>query len=123
MPKLKTRREFRTRRHNRVRNKIMGTSDRPRLCVFRSNNNIYASLIDDTEGKTLFTLSTLSSEIKVELPGSTGNAESAKVVGKILAQKAVGKGIENVVFDRGGYLYHGRVKALAEGAREGGLKF
>ncbi len=123
MPKLKTRREFRARRHKRVRNKIVGTSERPRLCVFRSNNNIYASLIDDTVGKTLFSLSTLNSEIKIKLTSSTGNVESAKVVGQLLAQQAVDKGISNVVFDRGGYLYHGRVKALAEGAREGGLKF
>ncbi len=123
MPKLKTRREFRSRRHKRVRNKIVGTSERPRLCVFRSNNNIYASLIDDTVGKTLFSLSTLNSELKVKLNSSTGNVESAKAVGQMLAQQAVDKGISDVVFDRGGYLYHGRVKALAEGAREGGLKF
>ena len=123
MAKLKTRREYRKRRHYRVRNKIFGTPDRPRLMVYRSNQNIYASIIDDVNGKTLVSASTISKEIKGQISGNASNTESAKLVGKAIAEKAKSKGIENVVFDRGGYLYHGRVKALADAAREGGLKF
>ena len=106
-------------RHKRVRAKISGTAARPRLNVFRSNANIYAQIIDDVNGVTLVSANTLEKEFE----GATGNAEAAKKVGLVLAERAKAKGIEAVVFDRGGYIYHGRVAALAEGAREGGLKF
>lgn len=109
----------RVRRHQRVRAKISGTADCPRLNVFRSLNNIYAQIIDDTKGATLVSASTLDKEFE----GATGNCEAAKKVGLLVAKRALEKGIENVVFDRGGYLYHGRIKELADGAREGGLKF
>ena len=109
----------RLHRHKRVRGKVSGTPERPRLNVFRSETNIYAQLIDDTKGVTLVSASSL--EKGFEGPGS--NCEAAKKVGEAIAQRAKDKGIETVVFDRGGYLYHGRVKALAEGAREGGLQF
>ncbi len=109
----------RIKRHKRVRGKISGTAERPRLNVFRSNTNIYAQLIDDVKGVTLAAASSLDKEIS----GNGGNKEAAKEVGKLLAKKATDKGITDVVFDRGGYVYHGRVKELAEGAREGGLKF
>ena len=110
---------MRLKRHVRVRGKISGTPECPRLNVFRSNANIYAQLIDDVNGVTLVSANTLEKEFE----GATGNAEAAKKVGMILAERAKAKGIEQVVFDRGGYLYHGRVAALAEGAREGGLNF
>ena len=109
----------RIKRHKRVRGKISGTAERPRLNVFRSNTNIYAQLIDDVNGVTLAAASSLDKEIS----GNGGNKEAAKEVGKLVAQRAADKGITEVVFDRGGYVYHGRVKELAEGAREGGLKF
>ena len=109
----------RLHRHKRVRGKVSGIPERPRLNVFRSGTNIYAQLIDDTKGVTLVSASSL--EKGFEGPGS--NCEAAKKVGEAIAQRAKDKGIESVVFDRGGYLYHGRVKALAEGAREGGLQF
>ena len=109
----------RIKRHNRVRGKISGTAKRPRLSVFRSENNIYAQLIDDVAGVTLAAASTVEKGFE----GKGGNIEAAKKVGAAIAQRALKKGIEDVVFDRGGYIYHGRVKALAEGAREGGLKF
>ena len=109
----------RIKRHNRVRGKISGTAERPRLCVFRSENNIYAQLIDDVAGKTLAAASTVEKAFE----GNGGNIEAAKKIGAVIAERALQKGIEEVVFDRGGYIYHGRVKALAEGAREGGLKF
>ena len=109
----------RLHRHKRVRGKVSGTPERPRLNVFRSGTNIYAQIIDDTKGVTLVSASSL--EKGFEGPGS--NCEVAKKVGEAIAQRAKDKGIEAVVFDRGGYLYHGRVKALAEGAREGGLQF
>ena len=114
--------ESRVRKHERIRAKISGTAQRPRLCVFRSLSNIYAQVIDDTTGTTLVSASTLDSEIK-EKAAYGGNTEAAKAVGSLVAQRATGKGIETVVFDRGGYIYHGRVKALAEAAREAGLKF
>ena len=110
---------MRLKRHIRVRGKISGTSECPRLNVFRSNANIYAQLIDDVNGVTLVSANTLEKEFE----GATGNAEAAKKVGAVLAERAKAKGIEEVVFDRGGYIYHGRVAALAEGAREAGLKF
>ena len=106
-------------RHRRVRGKISGTPERPRLNVFRSNANIYAQIIDDVNGVTLVSASTLDKEFE----GATGNAEAAKKVGQKVAERALAKGIETVVFDRGGYVYHGRVADLAEGAREAGLKF
>ena len=109
----------RIRRHQRVRGKISGTAERPRLSVFRSENNIYAQIIDDVNGVTLASASSLDKAIE----GYGGNVTAASAVGKLIAERALAKGIENVVFDRGGYLYHGRVQALAEGAREGGLKF
>ena len=109
----------RLKRHVRVRGKISGTPECPRLNVFRSNANIYAQLIDDVNGVTLVAANTLEKDFE----GATGNIEAAKKVGAALAERAKAKGIETVVFDRGGYVYHGRVAALAEGAREGGLKF
>ena len=110
---------MRLKRHIRVRGKISGTAERPRLNVFRSNANIYAQIIDDVNGVTLVSANTLEKGFE----GATGNAEAAKKVGTVLAERAKAKGIEEVVFDRGGYVYHGRVAALAEGAHEGGLKF
>ena len=110
---------MRLHRHVRVRGKVSGTPERPRLNVFRSNANIYAQLIDDVNGVTLVSANTLEKEFE----GATGNCEAAKKVGTVLAERAKAKGIEQVVFDRGGYIFHGRVAALAEGAREGGLDF
>jgi large subunit ribosomal protein L18 len=112
----------RRRIHKRIRAKISGNSSRPRLCVYRSLNNMYAQVIDDSQGKTLATASTVEKEIKNDLK-NTGNIEASKLLGKKIAERAKAKGIETVVFDRGGYLYHGRVKAVAESARESGLKF
>ena len=109
----------RQKRHTRVRGKVSGTSERPRLNVFRSETNIYAQIIDDVNGVTLASASSLDKAIE----GYGGNVTAASAVGKLIAERALAKGIENVVFDRGGYVYHGRVAALAEGAREGGLKF
>lgn len=109
----------RIHRHKRVRSKISGTATCPRLNVFRSAKNIYAQLIDDTTGNTLVSASSLEKGFKA----SGSNKEGAKEVGKLVAQKAIKKGINEVVFDRGGYIFHGRVKELAQGAREGGLKF
>lgn len=114
--------EIRLRKHLRVRKKIEGTPDCPRLDVFRSLKNIYAQVIDDSTGTTLAAASTLDEALKGKLAYG-GNKSAAKEVGKLVAQKALDKGIKRVVFDRGGYLYHGRVKELAEGAREGGLEF
>ncbi len=107
-------------RHARVRKKVSGTTEIPRLCVFRSLKNIYAQIIDDTTGRTLVSASTLDADLKANYGG---NKDAAKAVGLSIAKKAADKGIENVVFDRGGYVYHGRVASLADGAREGGLKF
>ena len=114
----------RMRKHARVRKKVSGTSEKPRLNVYRSLKGIYAQIIDDTDqtGKTLAAASTLDKEIKEAFENGS-NAEAAKAVGKAVAEKAVGKGIKTVVFDRGGYIYHGRIKALAEAAREAGLEF
>ena len=109
----------RLKRHRRVRKNISGTAERPRLNVFRSLNNIYAQIIDDTKGVTLVAASSLDKEFE----GYGGNIEAAKKVGMLVAEKALAAGIKEVVFDRGGYVYHGRVAALAEGAREGGLVF
>ncbi len=112
----------RIRRHKRVRNKVKGIGERPRLAVFRSNNNIYAQIINDVAGVTLVSACTLDKDLKKEIP-SGGSKGAAQKVGIALAKRALTKGVKEVVFDRGGYLYHGRVKALADGAREGGLKF
>lgn len=109
----------RSRRRRRVRGRIFGTSERPRLCVFRSLKNIYAQLIDDDSGRTLVA----ASSNEKDFASNGGNKEGAREVGKLIASRATSAGIENVIFDRGGYLYHGRVKELAEGARENGLKF
>ena len=102
-----------------MRGKISGTAERPRLCVFRSESNIYAQVIDDVAGNTLVSASTVEKAFE----GNGGNVDAARKIGALVAERALKKGIEEVVFDRGGYIYHGRVKALAEGAREGGLKF
>ena len=110
----------RKRRHARVRKKVSGTPDCPRLNVFRSLNNIYAQIIDDTKGVTLVSASTLDASLKGTYGG---NKAAAREVGKLIAKKAIDAGIKDVVFDRGGYIYHGRVLELAEGAREGGLNF
>lgn len=112
-------RKSRINRHKRVRNKISGTSACPRLCVFRSTNNIYAQIVDDIKGVTLAQASSLDKTIT----GNGGNKEAAKAVGELIAKRAKEKNITDVVFDRGGNIYHGRVKELAEGAREGGLNF
>ena len=114
--------KIRKNRHKRMRYKINGTTERPRLNVFRSNSNIYAQIIDDVNGATLVAASSLDKDLKDTL-GSLTNKEVAKAVGKAIGEKALSKGIESVVFDRGGYIYHGRVKELAEGAREAGLQF
>ena len=109
----------RERRHARVRTKISGTTERPRLCVYRSNTNLYAQIIDDTKGETLVQASTLDKEVKTK----HSNVEAAKEVGKLIAKRAAEKKIKTVVFDRSGYVYHGVVKQLAESAREAGLEF
>ncbi len=114
--------EIRLRKHLRVRKKINGTQERPRMNVFRSLKNIYVQIIDDTTGNTLVSASTLDAAIKGKVANS-GNKEAAKEVGKLIATKAIDKGIKQVVFDRGGYIYHGRVKELADAAREAGLDF
>jgi large subunit ribosomal protein L18 len=119
---VKEKRMARKRRHFRVRKKIHGTAQRPRLSVYRSLRHIYAQLIDDVGGQTLVSASTQEPSFR-ELQVATMNKDAAKIVGEVLAKRALGKGLESIVFDRGGYLYHGRVKALAEGAREQGLKF
>ena len=119
MMKKIDRKAERERRHARVRNKVSGTADRPRLCVFRSNSNLYAQIIDDVAGNTLVQASTLDKEVKTKL----SNKEAAKEVGSLLAKRALEKNIKEVVFDRGGYIYHGVIKELAEAAREGGLTF
>lgn len=120
MIKKQTSNIARLRRHERVRKNISGTAEKPRLNVYRSLNHIYAQIIDDTAGATLASASSLE---KAFDGSNGGNAEGAKVVGKMIAEKALEKGIKTVVFDRGGYVYHGRVAALADGAREGGLDF
>ena len=119
MVKKTDRKMERRRRHNRVRRKVSGTAERPRLCVYRSNANIYAQIIDDVAGNTLVQASTLDKEIKIK----HANKEAAKELGTLIAKRAADKKIKTVVFDRGGYIYHGVVKELAEAAREGGLEF
>jgi large subunit ribosomal protein L18 len=112
----------RQRIHRRIRAKVAGTSSRPRLCVYRSLKYIYAQIVDDSQGKTLVAASTAEKDVRGAMK-QTGNIEASKAVGKMIAERAIAKGIESVVFDRGGYLYHGRIKAIAEAARESGLKF
>jgi large subunit ribosomal protein L18 len=121
--KREDRKKLRAKRHLRLRKRITGTSSRPRLCVYRSNAHIYAQIIDDSRGHTLVAASTLDPEIRAQLEGKGKNIRAARLVGERLAAKAKALGITKVVFDRGGNLYHGRVAALAEGARAGGLDF
>jgi len=122
MIKKSARNEVRKRKHLRVRKKIAGTASCPRLCVFRSNTNIYAQIIDDTTGNTLVAASSLEKDVKTNVAFG-GNKEGAAAVGKLIAERALSKEIKEVVFDRGGYIFHGRVAALAEAAREAGLNF
>ncbi|NLZ43481.1 MAG: 50S ribosomal protein L18 [Clostridia bacterium] len=118
-----SRKEARAKRHLRLRKKVTGTAERPRLSVYKSLRHIYAQIIDDTAGKTLLSASTLEPAIREKVGKDSGNVAGAKVVGEIIAERALAKGIKKVVFDRGGHLYHGRVAALAEAAREKGLDF
>ena len=113
---------IRVKKHMRVRNRLAGTTERPRLAVFRSNNHMYAQIIDDTVGNTLVSASTLQKDVEAELE-KTNNVDAAAYLGKVIAEKALAKGIKTVVFDRGGFIYQGKVKALAEAAREAGLEF
>jgi large subunit ribosomal protein L18 len=122
MIKHKDRNESRRRRHLRIRRSVRGAADRPRLSVFRSIAHIYAQVIDDQRNSTLVAASSLDPEIRTEA-GKAKKADAGRLVGRLIARRAKEKGVRRVVFDRGGYLYHGRVKALAEGAREGGLEF
>ena len=122
MVRKESRQEVRVKKHNRMRNRFSGTPERPRLAVFRSNNHMYAQIIDDTVGHTLAAASTVEKEVRSELE-KTNNVDAAAYLGTVIAKRAIEKGIDTVVFDRGGYLYHGKVAALAEAAREAGLKF
>ena len=122
MVSKKSRAEMREKKHMRIRNRFSGTAERPRLAVFRSNNHMYAQIIDDPVGNTLVSASTLEKEINAEL-NKTNDVEAAAYLGKVIAKRAMDKGISEVVFDRGGFLYHGKIEALAEAAREAGLVF
>ena len=122
MVSKKSRSEVRVNKHRKLRNRFSGTAERPRLAVFRSNNNMYAQIIDDTVGNTLVSASTLQKDVKAELE-KTNNVEAAAYLGTVIAKKAIEKGITSVVFDRGGFIYHGKIKALADAAREAGLNF
>ena len=122
MVSKKSRSEVRAKKHARIRNRFSGTTERPRLAVFRSNNHMYAQIIDDSVGHTLAAASTAEKAVKAELE-KTNNVAAAAYVGTVIAKRALEKGIEEVVFDRGGFLYHGKVQALADAAREAGLKF
>ena len=122
MIKKKSRADVRVKKHNRMRFHISGTADRPRLAVFRSNNHMYAQIIDDAAGNTLVAASTVEKDIKSQLE-KTNNVDAAAYVGKVVAERALEAGIKEVVYDRGGFLYHGKVKALADAAREAGLQF
>ena len=122
MVNKKSRQEVRVKKHWKIRNRISGTTERPRLAVFRSNNHMYAQIIDDTVGNTLVAASTVEKEVKAELE-HTNDVDAAAYLGKVIAKRAMDKGITEVVFDRGGFLYHGKIKALAEAAREAGLVF
>ncbi|GLB30179.1 MULTISPECIES: 50S ribosomal protein L18 [Clostridia] len=114
--------EIRVKKHNRLRNRLAGTAERPRLAVFRSNNHMYAQIIDDTVGKTLVAASSVEKEVKAELE-KTNNVDAAAYVGTVVAKRAMEKGIKEVVFDRGGFIYQGKIQALADAAREAGLEF
>ena len=122
MVSKKSRSEVRVNKHRKLRNRFSGTAERPRLAVFRSNNQMYAQIIDDTVGNTLVSASTLQKDVKAELE-KTNNVEAAAYLGTVIAKKAIEKGITSVVFDRGGFIYHGKIKALADAAREAGLNF
>ena len=122
MVSKKSRAEARVKKHNRMRNYISGTAERPRLCVFRSNNHMYAQIIDDVAQTTLVAASTLEKDVKAELE-KTNNVEAAAYLGTVIAKRALEKGIKAVVFDRGGFIYQGKVSALADAAREAGLEF
>lgn len=122
MDLIKEKRRKRERRHKRIRKKVIGSCERPRLSVYRSLKNIYCQIIDDNEGKTLVAISTLTPDVRVNI-GYGGNIKAAEIVGEKLAEEAIKKGITKVVFDKGGYAYHGRVKALAESARKNSLNF
>ena len=122
MVSKESRQEVRVKKHNRMRNRFSGTSERPRLAVFRSNNHMYAQIIDDTVGNTLVAASTLEKSVKAELE-KTNDVDAAAYLGKVIAQRALDKGIKTVVFDRGGFLYTGKIAALADAAREAGLEF
>ncbi len=117
-----SRTDIRRNKHRKIRNRFSGTAERPRLCVFRSNNHMYAQIIDDTVGNTLVSASTLQKDVKAELE-KTNNVEAAAHLGTVIAKKALEKGITTVVFDRGGFIYQGKIKALADAAREAGLEF
>ena len=122
MVSKKSRSEVRVNKHRKLRNRFSGTAERPRLAVFRSNNHMYAQIIDDTVGNTLVSASTLQKDVKAELE-KTNNVEAAAYLGTVIAKKAIEKGITSVVFDRGGFIYHGKIKALADAARDAGLNF
>jgi large subunit ribosomal protein L18 len=121
--RTRQKRERRQRAHLRVRSRVKGTSERPRLSVFKSLQHVYAQVIDDSQGRTLAQASSLDAEIRSQMGTSGATVATASLVGKAVAERAREKGVEAVVFDRGGYIYHGKVKAIADGAREGGLKF
>jgi len=121
--KTRKRRQSRKRSHLRVRNRVRGTAERPRLAVFKSARHIYAQVIDDVAGRTLAAASTLDEDVRKNVKGASGNVEAAKAVGAVVAERAMKDGIEQVVFDRGGFIFHGKVKAVADAAREQGLKF
>jgi len=122
MVRKESRQEIRVKKHMKIRNRFSGTAERPRLAVFRSNNHMYAQIIDDVAGNTLVSASTLEKEIKAELE-KTNNVDAAAYLGTVIAKRAIEKGIKEVVFDRGGFIYQGKIAALAEAAREAGLEF
>ena len=122
MVSKESRQEIRVKKHLKIRNRFSGTAERPRLAVFRSNNHMYTQIIDDTVGKTLVAASTVERDVKAELK-KTNDVEAAAYLGKVIAERALAKGIKTVVFDRGGHIYQGKVAALAEAAREAGLEF
>ena len=122
MVSKESRTEVRVKKHRRIRNRFAGTAERPRLAVFRSNNHMYAQIIDDTVGNTLVSACTLQKEVKAEVE-KTNNVDAAAYLGKVIAKRALEKGITEVVFDRGGFIYQGKIKALADAAREAGLEF
>lgn len=122
MVSKKSRSEIRVKKHMKIRNRFSGTPECPRLAVFRSNNHMYAQIIDDTVGNTLVSASTLQKEVKAELE-KTNNVDAAAYLGTVIGKRAIEKGIKDVVFDRGGYIYHGKVQAVADAAREAGLNF